>query len=81
MNNFRPISILSILSKIIEKHVHDALYSFLNDFNLISHHQSGFRKYHSCESGLASLLSEWHKYIDDNHMVGCINIEQGKRSI
>ena len=36
LNNFRLIFFLSILSKIIEKHVHGALYSFLNDFNLIS---------------------------------------------
>ena len=42
------------------------------------HHQSGFRRYHSCESGLASLLSESHKYIDNNHMVGCINIDLRK---
>ena len=41
---------------------------------MISYHQLGFRKYHSCESGLASLLSEWHKCIDKNHMEGCINI-------
>jgi hypothetical protein len=78
MNNYRPISILAILSKIIESHVHNAFYEFLCSFNLISIHQSGFRKNHSCETGLAALISKWHRHIDNNDMIGCINIDLRK---
>jgi hypothetical protein len=78
MNNYRPISILTILSKIIEKHVHDAFYEFLSKYDLLSVHQSGFRKHHSCETGLATLISEWHKHIDNNKLIGCINIDLRK---
>ena len=78
MNNYRPISILTILSSIIEKHVHDALYMFLCNYDLISVHQSGFRKKHSCETRLSASLSQWHKHIDNNKLIRCVNIDLRK---
>ena len=78
INNYRPVSILTTLSKIIESHVHDALYSFLSSHDLISKFQSGFRKFHLCDTGLATLLSEWHQKMDNNLLIGCINIDLRK---
>ena len=43
-NNYRPISVLSITSKIIERHVHDCFYSYLSENSLLSNVQSSFRK-------------------------------------
>ena len=43
LNNFRPISILSLLSKPIDRHVHKRLLKFLNERDLLSQSQSGFR--------------------------------------
>ena len=48
--DYMPISILPLLSKILEKHVYNALYEFLNVNDLISNKQSGFRSNHSCET-------------------------------
>ena len=42
VQNFRPISVLPVLSKVIERHVHDSLYSYLTENNLIYPRQSGF---------------------------------------
>ena len=57
VSNYRPISLLSCFSKIIEKLVYIRLYSFLNKFNLISENQFGFRRGHStCH--LTSLLTD-----------------------
>ena len=39
MNNYRPISILTILSKLLESHVHDTFYSYLCSYDLISANQ------------------------------------------
>ena len=47
MDNYRPISLLSCFSKIIEKIVGTRLTSFLDVNNLISNSQFGFRKKHS----------------------------------
>ena len=46
-NTFRPISLLSILSKPLEKHVHKHLILFIEDHNLFHPFQSGFRRHHS----------------------------------
>ena len=46
----------------------------LCNYNLLSIHQSGFRKHHSRETGLAALASERYKHLDNNKMIGYINI-------
>ena len=43
LNNYRPISILPTLSKIMEKHVHDSFIMYLNNYKLLCESQSGFR--------------------------------------
>ena len=42
-NNYRPISLLPICGKILEKIVFDQVYAFLSVNNLLSQNQSGFR--------------------------------------
>ena len=50
VKNYRQISVLPILSKIAEGHVHNALYSFLSESGLIYTRQSDFRASHSTET-------------------------------
>ena len=45
--NYRPISLLSMINKIMEKVVYSRLYKFLTKFKLIYKYQFGFRKKHS----------------------------------
>jgi hypothetical protein len=47
VENYRPISLLNVFSKVFKKIVHNRLSSFLNINNLISPRQFGFRKNHS----------------------------------
>ena len=49
-SNYRPISILVVISKIAERAVFDQLYNYLNDNGLININQSGFRPIHSTSS-------------------------------
>ena len=41
-NNYRPVSILPVISKILEKVVHDQLYDSLVGYGVLSEWQSGF---------------------------------------
>ena len=74
VNNYRPISILPTLSKIIERWVHNKTMSFLNSYSLLYMYkkQSGFRVGHSTESALISMIDSWLKAINDGKIVGCI---------
>ena len=56
LNNYRPISILSIISKIFERIVHTQLISFLNRFKLLSPSQFGFRKKFSTSHAITETL-------------------------
>ena len=56
MDNYRPISLLPVLSKVFEYVVHELLYNYLEDNNL-SHSQFGFRK-HSSTQHAVTLFSD-----------------------
>ena len=66
-SNYRPISILPTLSKILEKAVHSQLYQYLVTNNLLTRKQFGFRKGLSTVSALTSFADEV-----------LLNMEQGK---
>ena len=56
--NYRPLSILSVLSKILEKHVFSTYYQYLNNHNLLSNYQHGFRKYQTIRETILMLMFE-----------------------
>jgi len=63
VNNFRPISLLCIVSKILESIVFKKIISFVSP--LICHQQFGFMKNKSCLSQLLCFLSDIHKSVDE----------------
>ena len=75
LNNFRPISILPVLSKLFEKHVHESLLGFLEQYKLLYNTQSGFRPKHSCETALLYMVDKWLKALDRGELVGVILVD------
>jgi Reverse transcriptase (RNA-dependent DNA polymerase) len=57
LNNYRPISLLNVFSKILEKIVGNRLTHYLESNKLISNCQFGFRKAHSTTHPLTKLLN------------------------
>ena len=47
MDNYRPISLLPVIKKIIEKVIYNQLISYFDKHNLLFPHQYGFRSNHS----------------------------------
>ena len=62
--NYRPISILPALSKVMERILYTQLYEYLSVNNLLSEHQFGFRKYHSTASALLDCTNDWYINMD-----------------
>ena len=75
VNNYRPISILPVLSKVLEKHVHESLYDYLKSFDLLHKTQSGFRAQHSCETALVNMVDSWLNAMDNGKMIGVVLVD------
>ena len=57
--NYRPVSILPLLSKVFEKILYDQLYKYIEHF--LNQILCGFRKAHSIQHALFRLLQKWEK--------------------
>ena len=69
-SNYRPISVLSVFSKIFEKLMYKCLYQFLDAFEVLYPLQFGFRENHSTTHALLCLI-ESIKHFVDNGKYGC----------
>ena len=71
-SNYRPISLLTSFSKIIEKIIFKRLYNYLNDNNILVDHQYGFRKKLSTETTIYTLLNNVLLSLERRNFVGGI---------
>ncbi len=76
--NYRPVSILPLLSKLIERHIHNCFYKYLMDLRILIQSQSGFRKLHSCETALIKLIDTWVEALNRGELNGVIFIDLRK---
>ena len=76
MENYRPISILSSIPKILEKVMYDQLYdTFKTHFSL---NMSGFLSGHSCCTALLKMVDDWRLALDSKKVTGTIAIDLSK---
>ena len=64
LNNYRPISLLSVFDKIIEKLMHKRLYNFFESHNILFDNQFGFRKNNSTSYALIQITERIKESID-----------------
>lgn len=72
MDNYRPISLLSTLSKILEKVIFNRITNFLSKFNILSPCQFGFQKGKSTKSAIVNFLMSLHESLNNKNK--CIGI-------
>lgn len=70
--NYRPIALLSIFSKIMEKAIAARITSFLSTNKTLNEHQHGFRENHSTETATADLIQYIYEKLDKNERVLCV---------
>lgn len=69
IENYRPISLLSIFSKIFERVMYNNIVSFTNKYQLVSDTQHGFREKRSTETASFHFIEYVHKQLDQNKYV------------
>ena len=73
--NYRPISLLPILSKVIERIIHDQAQEFLSKNKILYRFQSGFRKNYSTNTCLGHLTDKINTGFEKGLFTGMILID------
>ena len=77
-SNYRPISLLSIFSKLFEKILCRRLMQFWNRNNVLYDYQFGFREHHSTSLALIEVTDKIYKELDDGNFAAGIYIDLQK---
>ena len=78
VGNYRPISFLPVLSRILEPAVHDQLHNYLTCNNILHQCQSGFRNNHSTHTALLDVTDHILKNTNDGTVTASIFLDLKK---
>ena len=77
-SNYRPISLLPLISKIFEKIVHDQMIDYLAQYSILYKYKSGFRTKHSTDLCLSYLNDKILKGFENDLFTGMVLIDLRK---
>ena len=73
--NYRPVSILSVPSKLLESEINTTIVDHVTNNNLITPNQWAYRKAHSTVLLLIHLTEKWRRFVDDGFTVAVAFVE------
>ena len=74
--SYRPVALLPVLSKVLEKAVFTQLVKYLEENNLIHPNLHGSRASHSTSTALIQLYDKWADELEKDKMVGVLICDQ-----
>ena len=77
-SNYRPISLLLTISKLLEKLIYKQVYWFLSNTQQLYTSQYGFRSGHSCNQAVNELIAEIAKNTERNWTTVCVFLDLSK---
>jgi len=78
VKNYRPISLTSLVIKIMERMIYSSIVSVLESHRKISHYQFGFRKGCSTSHLLLQAVHDWAKSLDSRRSSHCLLLDFAK---
>jgi hypothetical protein len=78
LDNYRPISILPVLSKVFERVVQQQVYDYLEQNKLLSQRQFGFRKGLSTQHAVTVFSDDLRQGMDKGMMTGAVFVDLRK---
>ena len=76
--NYRPLSILPVLSKVFERSATDQLLTYLEENRLLNEIQHAYRKYHSTQTCLSDIVNYIYRENDQGNLVGIASLDLSK---
>jgi len=73
--NYRPISLTSVCSKVMEHILHSSIMNHLEHHKMLSDQQHGFRKNRSCETQIILSIDDMAKCVDDHGQTDAILLD------
>ena len=73
--NYRPVSLTSVVCKLLEKLIRKDIIAHMKLNNLFSDDQHGFLEGRSCLSNLLSTMEEWTRVMEDKGSIDCIYMD------
>ena len=73
--NYRPVALLCIMSKVLEKVIHIQLSFHFESSAILLQNQHGFRKHRSTTTALATMYDRWCKAADNGKMTGILMVD------
>ena len=73
--NYRPVALLPIFSKILERVVYNQLVQYLDSEGIIHPNHHGSRPGHSTATALIQMYDRWVEEVDDGNMVGVMMVD------
>ena len=74
--NYRPISLLSYMSKILERIIHNQINDYIEPY--FSNLLTGFRKNHNTQNSLLNMIEKWKEFLDKGKYVNVIIMDLSK---
>ena len=74
--NYRPVSLLSHISKILERVIYDQINGFMEP--KFSNFLTGFRKNHNTQMSLLKMIEHWKSLLDNGFYIGAIFMDLSK---
>ena len=75
-DNYRPVSVLPIISKIFEKLLSKQIIIYIDKF--LSKYQCGFRKGYNVQHCLLAMIEKWKKAVDNGNVFGALLMDLSK---
>ena len=77
-NNYRPISVIGHIAKMIESLVSYQIIDFLEEQSFISMDQSAYSKRHSTQTSLHRVIDDWLENVNDGAIAGACLLDISK---
>lgn len=73
--NYRPVSLLPVLSKVLERVIFEQMISYLEENHLLHHSHHGFRSSHSTATALIEMYDQWIEAFENDKITAVVMLD------